>query len=36
VSVLLGKDEVTYRDPALTKRLLKAARRRKHGAGEVA
>ena len=36
VTVLSGTDEVTYRDPALTKRLLKAARHRKHGTGEVA
>ena len=36
VTVLLGTEEVTYRDPALTKRLLKAARRGRRGAGEVA
>jgi anaerobic selenocysteine-containing dehydrogenase len=35
VTVLAGTDEVTYRDPALTKRLLQAARRGR-GAGEVA
>jgi anaerobic selenocysteine-containing dehydrogenase len=35
VTVLSGTDEITYRDPALTKRLLKAARH-KRGAGEVA
>jgi anaerobic selenocysteine-containing dehydrogenase len=36
VTVLVGTDEITYRDPALAKRLLKAAPRRKHGPGEVA
>jgi hypothetical protein len=36
VTVLLGTEEVTYRDPALTKRLLKAARCGRRGAGEVA
>jgi hypothetical protein len=36
VTVLHGTQEVTYRDPALTKRLLKAAHRGKHGTGEVA
>jgi len=36
VTVLHGMKEVTYRDPALTKRLLKAAHRGKHGPGEVA
>jgi secreted PhoX family phosphatase len=36
VTVLVGTEEITYRDPALTKRLLKAAPRRKRGPGEVA
>jgi hypothetical protein len=36
VTVLLGTEEVTYRDRGLTKRLLKAARHHKPGAGEVA
>jgi hypothetical protein len=36
VTVLVGTEEITYHDPALTKRLLKAAPRRKRGAGEVA
>lgn len=36
VTVLVGSDEFTYRDPALTKRLLKTARRHGRGAGEVA
>jgi anaerobic selenocysteine-containing dehydrogenase len=40
VTVLSGTDEVTYRDPALAKRLRKAAarraQRRRHGTGEVA
>jgi TAT (twin-arginine translocation) pathway signal sequence len=36
VTVLHGKEEVTYRDPALTQRLLKAAQRSKRGPGEVA
>jgi len=36
VTLLVGTDEVTYRDPALTKRLLRAARHRRHGAGDVA
>jgi len=36
VTVLVGTDELTYRDPALAKRLLKAARRHGRGAGEVA
>jgi hypothetical protein len=36
VTVLVGTEEITYRDPALTKRLLKAAPRRRRGPGEVA
>jgi anaerobic selenocysteine-containing dehydrogenase len=36
VTVLHGTQEVTYRDPALTKRLMKAAHRGKRGPGEVA
>jgi len=36
VTVLVGTDEFTYRDSALAKRLLKAARRHGHGEGEVA
>jgi anaerobic selenocysteine-containing dehydrogenase len=36
VTVLVGTDEITYRDPVLMKRLLKAAPRRKRGPGEVA
>jgi hypothetical protein len=35
VTVLHGTEEVTYRDPALTKRLLKAADRGKRGPGEA-
>jgi anaerobic selenocysteine-containing dehydrogenase len=36
VTVLMGTDEVTYRDPALAKRLRNAAKRRTRGQGEVA
>jgi hypothetical protein len=37
VSVVFGKHETTYRDPALVKRLVNAARRHgTHGSGEVA
>jgi|SRR5215471_4091896 len=36
VTVLHGTDEVTYRDPALTKRLLKAAQHGRRKPGEVA
>jgi len=36
VTVLHGLDEVTYRDPALTKRLLKAAQQGRRKPGEVA
>ena len=36
VTVLHGMDEVTYRDPALTKRLLKAAQHGRRKPGEVA
>jgi hypothetical protein len=36
VTVLHGMDEVTYRDPALTKRLLKAAQHGSRKPGEVA
>src|ERR1700745_3580478 len=35
VTVLHGTEEVTYRDPALTKRLLKAADRGKGRPGEA-
>ena len=36
VTVLHGTDEVTYRDPVLTKRLLKAAQQGRRRQGEVA
>ncbi len=36
VTVLHGMEEVTYRDPALTKRLLKAAQHGRRKPGEVA
>jgi len=36
VTVVHGLDEVTYRDPALTKRLLKAAQQGRRKPGEVA
>ena len=36
VTVLHGTQEVTYRDPALTKRLLKAAHHGRRKPGEVA
>jgi anaerobic selenocysteine-containing dehydrogenase len=36
VTVLHGTDEVTYRDPALTKRLLKAAQHGRRKPGQVA
>ena len=36
VTLLVGTDEVTYRDPSLVKRLMKAARRHGRASGEVA
>ena len=36
VTILVGTDEITYRDPALAKRLLKAAPRHGHAPKEVA
>jgi anaerobic selenocysteine-containing dehydrogenase len=36
VTILVGTDEVTYRDPALAKRLLNAAPRPGHAPKEVA
>ena len=36
LTVLVGTEEITIRDPSLMKRLLRVAPRRKHGTGEVA
>jgi hypothetical protein len=36
VTIVVGTDEITYRDPALAKRLLKAAPRHGQAPKEVA